>query len=67
MDLVVHDLGKQYDLVITNPVMQEVLQSNKVNLQAITIMQRIEERRYRELATEAGMLLHGAACSGSLR
>ena len=64
MDLVVHDPGKPnrlYDLVITNPVTQEVLQSNKVNLQATTIMQRIKERRYRELATEAGMLLHGAA------
>eukprot|EP01036_Dinobryon_divergens_P061866 gene61866-biopygen30822 len=64
MDLVVHDPGKQnqlYDLVIANPVTQEVLQSNKVNLQATSIMQRIKERRYRELATEAGMLLHGAA------
>ena len=64
MDLVVHDPGKPnqlYDLVVTNPVTQEVLQSNKVNLQATTIMQRIKERRYRELATEAGMLLHGAA------
>eukprot|EP01036_Dinobryon_divergens_P061859 gene61859-biopygen30604 len=58
MDLVVHDPGKPnrlYDLVITNPVTQKVLQSSKVNLQ------RIKERRYRELATEAGMLLHGAA------
>eukprot|EP01036_Dinobryon_divergens_P034791 gene34791-biopygen27503 len=48
MDLVVHDPGKPnqlYDLVITNPVTQEVLQSNKVNLQATTIMQRIKERR----------------------
>ena len=64
MDLVVYDPGKQnrlYDIVITNPVTQEVLQSNKVNLQSTTIMQRIKERRYRELATEAGMLLHGAA------
>jgi hypothetical protein len=50
-----------YDIVITNPVTQEVLQSNKVNLQATTVMQRIKERRYREVATEAGMLLHGAA------
>ena len=65
MDLVVHDPGKPnqlYDLVVTNPVTQEVLQSNKVNLQATTIMQRIKERRYRELATEAGM-----RCGGSLR
>ena len=64
MDLVVHDPGKPnqlFDLVVTNPVTQEVLQSNKVNLQATTVMQRIKERRYRELATEAGMLLHGAA------
>ena len=64
MDLVVHDPGKPnqlYDLVVTNPVTQEVLQSNKVNLQATTTMQRIKERRYRVLATEAGMLLHGAA------
>jgi hypothetical protein len=64
MDLVVYDPGKQnrlYDIVITNPVTQEVLESNKVNLQSTTIMQRIKERRYRELATEAGMLLHGAA------
>jgi hypothetical protein len=46
MDLVVHDPGKQnhlYDLVITNPVTQEVLQSNKVNLQATSVMQRIKE------------------------
>jgi hypothetical protein len=64
MDLVVYDPGKQnrlYDIVITNPVTQEVLESNKVNLQSTNIMQRIKERRYRELATEAGMLLHGAA------
>jgi hypothetical protein len=64
MDLVVHDPGKPnrlYDLVITNPVSQEVLQSSKVNLQATVVMQRIKERRYKELATEAGMLLHGAA------
>jgi hypothetical protein len=64
MDLVVHDPGKPnhlYDLVITNPVTQEVLQSSKVNLQATAVMQRIKERRYKELATEAGMLLHGAA------
>jgi hypothetical protein len=65
MDLVVHDPGKPnhlYDLVITNnPKTQEVLQSSKVNLQATAVMQRIKERQYKELATEAGMLLHGAA------
>jgi hypothetical protein len=65
MDLVVHNPGKLnnlYDLVITNPVTQEVLQSSKVNLKATAVMQRInKERRYKELATEAGMLLYGAA------
>jgi hypothetical protein len=64
MDLEVHDPGRRnhlYDLVITNPVTQEVLQSNKVNLQVTAVMQRVKERRYRELATEAGMLFHGAA------
>ncbi len=61
----VHNPGKLnnlYDLVITNPVTQEVLQSSKVNLKATAVMQRInKERRYKELATEAGMLLYGAA------
>ena len=64
MDLVVHNPGKLnhlYDLVITNPVTHEVLQSSKVNLQATAVMQRIKERRYKELATEAEMLLCGAA------
>ena len=55
MELVVRDdPGKQNHLLyVLNPVTQEVLQSNKVNLQVTTVMQRIKERRYRELATES--------------
>jgi len=64
MDLVVYDPGKPnqlFDVVVTNPVTQDVLGSNKVNLQATTVMQQIKERRYRAVATAAGMLIHGAA------
>jgi hypothetical protein len=65
MDLVVYDPGKPnqlFDVVVTNnPVSQDVLKSNRVQLQATTRMQQVKERRYREAATAAGMLLHGAA------
>jgi len=64
MDLVVYDPGKPnqlFDVVVTNPVTQDVLGSNRVNQHATTKMQQIKERRYREIATAAGMLIHGAA------
>ena len=64
MDLVVYDPGKPnqlFDVVVTNPVTQDVLGSNRVNQHATTKMQQIKERRYREVATAAGMLIHGAA------
>ena len=64
MDLVILDPGKPtdlWDVVITNPVTAEVLRSNKVHLHATRQHQLIKERRYREKATEAGMLLHAAA------
>jgi hypothetical protein len=64
MELVVLDLGKAtdlWDVVITNPVSAEVLRSNKVQLHASRQHQLIKDRRYREKATEAGMLLHAAA------
>ena len=64
MDLVVLDPGKStdlWDVVITNPVSAEVLRSNMVHLHATRQHQLIKERRYREKATEAGMLLHAAA------
>jgi hypothetical protein len=61
MDLVVFDPGRPhslYDAVVTHPVSQEVLTTNCVNTRAT---QQIKERRYRDAASLAGMLLHGLA------
>ena len=44
---------------MTNPVTAAVLRSNTSNLRAARTQQRTKEKRYREAATEAGMLLHG--------
>ena len=63
MDLVVFDPGRPnslYDVVITNPVSQEVLTTNCcVNTRAMRVQEQVKERRYRDTATLAGMLLHG--------
>jgi len=65
MDLVVYDPGRPnqlYDVVVTNPVTAAVLRSKTNNLRAAWTQQRTKEKRYREAATEAGiMLLHGLA------
>jgi len=64
MDLVVFDPGRPnllYDVVVTNPVTAEVVRSNAVNVQATARQQQTKERRYRDAATAAGMLLHGLA------
>jgi hypothetical protein len=64
MDLVVFSPGRPlelYDVVVTNPVSAEVMRSTKVNLDAASKQQRTKEKRYRDKATAAGMLLHGLA------
>ena len=64
LDLVIYDPGKPthlYDMVVSNPVSQAVLDSNKVNVRQTEVMQLRKEGTYREKATAAGMLLHGAA------
>jgi hypothetical protein len=64
MDLVVSDPGKPnslYDVVVTNPVSQEVLATNCVNTRATRVQEQVKERRYRDAATRAGMTLHGLA------
>ena len=64
MDLVVFDPGRPnslYDVVVTNPVSQEVLSSNSVNSRATRVQEQIKERRYKDAATQAGMLLHASA------
>jgi hypothetical protein len=64
MNLVVYDPGRPnqlYDVVVTNPVTAAVLRSKTSNLRAAWTQQRTKEKRYREAATEPGMLLHGLA------
>ena len=64
MDLVVYDPGRPnalYDVVVTNPVSQEVLTSNCVNTRATRVQEQVKERRYRDAASRAGMTLHGLA------
>ena len=64
MDLVVFDPGRPnslYDVVVTNPVSQEVLSSNSVNSRATEVQEQIKERRYKDNAFAAGMSLHGLA------
>ena len=64
MDLVVYDPGKPnalYDVVVTNPVSQEVLTSNCVNTSATRVQEQVKVRRYRDAAFRAGMTLHGLA------
>ena len=64
MDLVIYDPGRPnllYDVVVTNPVTAEVMRSNTTNRRAAWTQQRTKEGRYRAVATEAGMLLHGLA------
>jgi hypothetical protein len=64
MNLVVYDPGRPnqlYDVVVTKPVTAAVLRSKTNNLRAAWTQQRTKEKRYREAATEAGMLLHGLA------
>jgi hypothetical protein len=64
MDLVVFDPGRPnslYDVVVTNPVSQEVLSSNSVNSRATEVQEQIKERRYKDAAFAAGMSLHGLA------
>ena len=61
MDLVVFDPGRPnslYDVVVTNSVSQEVLTTNCVNTRAMRFQEQVKERRYRDAATLAGMLLH---------
>jgi hypothetical protein len=50
-----------YDVVVTNPVSQEVLTSNCVNTRATRVQAQVKERRYRDAAQRAGMTLHGLA------
>ena len=65
MDLVVFDPGRPtnslYDVVVTNPVSQEVLTTNSVDSRATRVQERIKERRYKDAASAAGMSLHGLA------
>ena len=64
MDLVVYDPGRSnalYDVVVTNPVSQEVLTSNCVNTSATRVQEQVKVRRYRDAAFRAGMTLHGLA------
>ena len=64
MDLVVFDPERPnslYDVVVTNPVSQEVLSSNSVNSRAMRVQEQIEERRYKDAATAGRMSLHGLA------
>ena len=64
MDLVVFDPGRPnalYDVVVTNPVSQEVLTSASVNTRATRVHEQIKERRYKDAAAAAGMRLHGLA------
>ncbi len=64
MDLVVFNPGRPnalYDVVVTNPVSQEVLTSASVNTRATRVHEQIKERRYKDAAAAAGMSLHGLA------
>ena len=65
MDLVVFDPGRPhslYNAVVTHPVSQEVLTTNCVNTRATHVQEeQIKERRYRDAASLAEMLLHGLA------
>ena len=64
MDFVVFDPVRPnslYDVVVvTYPVSQDILAINCVNTRATRVQEQIKERRYRDAATLAGMLLlHG--------
>ena len=64
MDLVVYNPGRSnflYDVVVTNPVSQEILATNCVNTRAMRVQEQVKERRYRDAAAAAGMTLHGLA------
>ena len=64
MDLVVYDPGQPnalYDVVVTNPVSQEVLVTNCVNTRATQVQEQVKERCYKSAAAAAGMSLHGLA------
>ena len=57
MDLVVYDPGKPnalYDVVVTNPVSQEVLATHCVNTRATRVQEQVKQRRYKDAATAAG-------------
>ena len=47
--------------MVTNPVTAAVLRSNSSNLRAAWTQERTREKRYRDAAIAAGMLLHGLA------
>ena len=64
MDLVVYDPGQLnalYDVVVTNPVSQEVLVTNCVNIRATRVQEQVKARRYKSAGAAAGMSLHGLA------